>query len=197
MYGLNIHLDSFELNPNIIKANDKIRVSITSLPEESKEAFIIEAKNMNYVHHFFTVNITPETRKIIFVFRKKSFLQGDPIIASTSIHADQFPTPNNMNNINNINNMNNTEMKKVNIFEPIQNNNNININKLGTMKENRRIYGEMRIQLSTSETFPTSSFKTNFGIEKIHKGEGYSKVTMLSSHENQNQNNSIFYNCDF
>ena len=42
-YGLDIHLESFYLNRNIIQANDKVRVSITTIPEENKEAFVVDA----------------------------------------------------------------------------------------------------------------------------------------------------------
>ena len=86
MYGLNIHLKSFKLNPKLASGNDKIRVSITTLPEKNKEAFVTEARQMNFVHHFFTINVTDQTQKIIFVFRKIEFFD-DPIIASTIVHV--------------------------------------------------------------------------------------------------------------
>ena len=84
MIGLNIHLKSFKLNPSIINENEKVRVSITTLPDQNKEAFVIEAKQMFCVHHFFTVNVSDKTEKIVFVFRKKGIFD-DPIIASDTL----------------------------------------------------------------------------------------------------------------
>ena len=46
LYGLTIHLLSFQLNDNLIHNNDKIRVSITTIPEEKKQNFIIDPKDI-------------------------------------------------------------------------------------------------------------------------------------------------------
>ena len=128
MYGLNIDLQSFKLNPNLIKENNKVRVSITTFPEENKQAVIIDAKKMNYIHHFFKENITNETKKIMFVFRKKSFINNDPIIASSMIDSKNLPLPCNKNN---------TEIKTIYLYEPLRNGN-----------KNRRILGEMQVQFT-------------------------------------------------
>lgn len=137
MYGLNIHLKSFKLNSNIVNGNDKVRVSITTFPENYKEAFITEAKQMSFVHHFFTVNITNKTQKIVIVFRKVGFLDN-PIIASATISSKELPNEY----------CNNVEMKTMNIYEPLQ-----------TSSKKRRIFGEMQIQFSLTSAFPT--FKVN------------------------------------
>lgn len=180
MYGLNIHLFSFKLYANNVHPNDKIRVSITSIPEESKQAFIIEAKKINDVHHFFTLNITDKTKKIIFVFRKKSIIQNDPIIASTIIHRDEFPISRSDSQ--------NTELKQIIIYEPIgYRANNANF------IENRQILGQMQIQMSLQDSFvEISPAKYNYNISKIHKGEGYSMVNGLNNNENADQDNSLF-----
>ena len=91
MHCLNIHLHSFQLGKDIIQPNDKVRVSITTIPEKNKQAFIIEAKKIDNVHHVFSVNITDQTKKVFFVFRKKSYFQGDPIIASVMIDFKDLP----------------------------------------------------------------------------------------------------------
>lgn len=70
MYGLNIHLESFYLNHNLIQQNDKIRVSITTIPEEHKESFIVDANKINEIHHFFTVNVSKYTKES-FCFQKE------------------------------------------------------------------------------------------------------------------------------
>lgn len=172
MYGLNIHLKSFKLNPSLASGSDKIRVSITTLPEKNKEAFIIEAKQMNFVHHFFTVNVTDRTERIIFVFRKVGFFD-DPIIASTIIYAEDLPTKN----------PNNVEMKTMKIFEPVQNEN---------KNKARRVCGEMQVQLSLTTAFPTFDKKDN--NKQVKKNFGYSKNNCYSkvNYENQNGYNSIF-----
>lgn len=179
MYGLNIHLKSFKLNRKLASGNDKIRVSITTLPEKKKEAFVTEARQMNFVHHFFTINVTDQTQKIIFVFRKIEFFD-DPIIASTILHAEDLPTRNPTN----------VGMKTIKIFEPVQNEDN-NKNKV------RRIFGEMEIQMSLTTAFPTfdeskNNNKQNKKVNKysndINNNNGYSKV----NYDNQNRYKPIF-----
>ena len=134
MFGLNIHLKSFKLNKNIISGSEKVRVSITTYPEQNKEAFVTEAKQMFCIHHFFTVNVSEKTEKIVFVFRKKGFFE-DTIIASTIIHSEDVAlTKRNKT----------TEMKTFNIYEPVQNGHKI-----------RQVYGEMQVQFSLTSAFPT------------------------------------------
>ncbi|KAK8834768.1 hypothetical protein M9Y10_030511 [Tritrichomonas musculus] len=190
MYGLNIHLKSFKLNPKLASGNDKIRVSITTLPEKNKEAFVTEARQMNFVHHFFTVNITEETERIIFVFRKVGFFD-DPIIASTIIHCNELPTRNRKNE----------EMKTIQIYEPIQNdNNNNNNNNNHKNNKDRRIFGEMEIQFSLTTAFPTFKSKDKLNNNKNNNNkqmktfQGYQKNNSYSkmNYENQNGYNSIF-----
>lgn len=170
MLGLNIHLKSFKLNPGIINGNDKVRVSITTLPEQNKEAFVIEAKQMFCVHHFFTVNITEKTEKIIFVFRKKGFFE-DPIIASKTISSSELPKSNENKN---------TEMKTYEIYEPLQNEQNRR-----KSNENRRVFGEMKIQFSLTTAFPT--FDKKQSKSNYSKVNGYSKIN-----SKKNGYNSIF-----
>ncbi|KAK8872197.1 hypothetical protein M9Y10_007961 [Tritrichomonas musculus] len=173
MFGLNIHFLSFKLSPNLYQKNDKIRVSATTYPEQNKDAFIVECQKMNYVHHFFTIRVTEKTERIIFVFRRKSFLHSDPIIASTIVYAKDFPSPNNSKNM---------EIKTMYIYEPVKSGN-----------KNRKIFGEMQVQFSVAEASPTETTAINFGITRFHKAEGYAKVDI---NENQLYNNSIFGDFD-
>ena len=99
MYGLNINLQSFRFNPNLINPENYIRVSITTVPDDTKQYFIISASKIQSTHHSFSANITTKTRKIIFVFRKKNAFKNDPIIASVIVHSDEFPIPNAAQNI--------------------------------------------------------------------------------------------------
>lgn len=188
MYGLNIHLISFRLNSQIIGPRDKIRVSITTLPEENKDWFVISANEIHKTEHFFGPNITDKTEKIIFVFRKKSLFQSDPIIASTIVYAKDFPRSKTDEQ--------NSEVKRINIYEPIS-------KTPGNLyeNENRQIYGQMQIQMTLHDPFPdpTNKKNYNYNISKIHNGEGYSKVNSFGINENEynNQNNSIFVDSGF
>lgn len=177
MYGLNIHLISFKLNQCLFNETDKVRVSITTFPEQNKEKFLLEAKQMKCVHHFFTVNVTKKTSKILFVFRKKSFLQGDPIIASTIVCSKEIP------NLQDSSNKYNEEVKTIKIFEPVQSGHKI-----------RRVYGEMSVQFSLTTAFTSFENKqTRQNIKKNCDKPKYSKVNGYSMmNENQKNENSIF-----
>lgn len=183
MYGLKIHLLSFLIDPKIAQGSDQIRVSITTVPEESKEVFMMEAQKLSGSHHFFSINISNQTKKILFVFRKKNFIKNDPIIASTIVHADELPSPDNKRN---------SDVKTIKIYEPIggQHKNFVDVH-------NRRVFGQMEIKFTITD--PEFSFRNMESIERIHKGYGYSKVKVGSNNYNENQNNtnstnnSIFY----
>lgn len=186
MYGLYIHVQSIHLNQDVIGSNDKIRVSITTVPEENKQAFVIEAKKMDNIHHFFTVNITDQTKKIIIVFRKKSFILNDPIIASTILHSDQFPNFQDKSK--------NTEIKLIDIYEPLQHSHQ---EKSIYSNNQRRNLGRMEIQLSLEEAFPVNNNQNSQQRNPIRnsKRKGNSKISAdANQNENiyQNQNDMLF-----
>lgn len=175
MRGLKIHISSFMLNQNIVQGSDKVRISVTTFPEENKELYTMEAKKLSDSHHMFSINITDQTRKILFVFRKKNIFQNDPIIASTIINASEFPYPDDSKN---------TEVKTIKIYEPIQ--------KMSYDRQNRQVVGQMEIKFTITD--PEYAFGDNVKIQKIHNGQGYSKVKVITRNENENQgeNYSIF-----
>ncbi|KAK8839547.1 hypothetical protein M9Y10_031906 [Tritrichomonas musculus] len=186
MYGLYIHVQSIHLNQDVIGSNDKIRVSITTVPEENKQAFVIEAKKMDNIHHFFTVNITDQTKKIIIVFRKKSFILNDPIIASTILHSDQFPNFQDKSK--------NTEIKLIDIYDPLQHSHQ---EKSIYSNNQRRNLGRMEIQLSLEEAFPVNNNQNSQQRNPIRnsKRKGNSKTSAdTNQNENiyQNQNDMFF-----
>lgn len=186
MYGLNIHLQSFYIKRNLVQPNDKIRVSITTVPDERKEAFVIEANKSNNIHHFFTVNVSNQTQRIIFVFRKVTFFGSNHIIASTVIPMSDLPQSENDEN--------NTEMKTLKIYEPYQHMNN-NVYAI----KNRRVFGEMEIQFTPTEKFPLPSMKDNYNNYKKKAENKYSTVDISAVNNsnymgygyvpNENQNN--------
>lgn len=160
MYGLSIHLQSFYLNRNLVQSNDKISVSITTVPEENKEAFIVDADKTKNIHHFFTVNISNQTKRIIFVFRKKSLFGSNHIVASTVLPINDLPQSEN--------DKKNTEMKNIKIYEPFQHMNN-NVYAI----QNRKIFGEMEIQFIPTKVFPVTSIKDNYNNYKNKTNNKY------------------------
>ena len=191
VYGLDIHLYSFKLQNDLIHKNDKIRVSITTIPEENKQHFTLDNRKMDKIHHFFTVNITKNTKKIIFVFRKKSFINSDPIIASTIIQSAEFPKS--------IDDPSSNEIKTFTIFEPLCK---IRKESPGSMNSafscrnpngNRTIVGEMNVQFKLTNAFPDQDLNTkNNNKMKVRKSKGYEKL----DYNDENIEPNIYYNCN-
>ncbi|KAK8845867.1 hypothetical protein M9Y10_020793 [Tritrichomonas musculus] len=175
MLCLNIQMQSFELKEGVVQDNDTIRVSVTTLPGEQKQAYSFEAKNMQTTRPFFSVKINEKTEKILIVMRKKSFSQKDPIIASTVISNKQIPMK--------FNDIANTEMKTINLLEPLQNS--------GKKNGNRKIIGKFDIQFSLSQVLPSTSGNTMKQASKKKNGKGYAK--MDSFFDNENDNNNFFF----
>lgn len=172
MQKLRIDLQSFQFTNGLIQANDTVRVSITTLPENRKQALIIDAKKLKNFHHFFSINISYQTEKILFVIRKKNIVQNSPIIASTVIYSNQIPMSND--------DQNNKEVKNINLYEPVQ-----SLNKKSNKK--RKILGLMQVQFSLiplKKIFEkNSNCKTN--TIKVSHIRGYSKIDILGSNENE------------
>ncbi|KAK8852971.1 hypothetical protein M9Y10_017968 [Tritrichomonas musculus] len=150
--GLNIHLISFSLLNDLVNDGDEIRVGITTIPEEKKQHFYIKKEKMCCSNYVFALNITNQTSKILFVFRKRDQSSNEPIIASTVVCTSDFPKM-----LNKINLMEtgiiNTGIKEINIYDPIQKHNIEIINK----NYKRAVIGKMRIQLSFSTPYPENN----------------------------------------
>lgn len=158
-FGLNLSLLSFELPKNLVKDSDDIRVSITTLPDENKQAFTISARKIKDPHLTFGVNVTipqetiPDgfvsdaTEKIIIVFRKKSFFYNDPIIAASLIQAKDFPKNLSVP----------ATIKTFDIYEPSRHNEKDKKNSIydgnRSKKNNRAIIGRMQVQMSLTDPF--------------------------------------------
>lgn len=148
--GLNIHLLSFTLPPNLIKDREEVRVSITTMPELNKQHFYIHGKKMNCSNHVFAINITNATKHIVMVFRKKVLLSENPIIASKTIHVQDFqnfPTePITSGTVS-------SDVKVLNIYYPLQQQkqearDNRDNNGIHEKHIKRKILGQMQVQLS-------------------------------------------------
>lgn len=180
MNSLKIHLNTIKFNRNLIGPNDKIRVSVTTIPEDHKAAVVIDAKQMDDIHSSFAVDITDKTKKIIFVIRKKSFFQNDPIIASTIIHSSDLPVPNDSRN---------TGIKSICLFEPLQNKDSSSLANMHYSKDHRRIFGHMDILFTVESSFTgqKSLFNLAPSLSKRTKRD-----STLNNIENENLNDVMF-----
>ena len=166
MLGLNIQLHSFEFFNGLVESNDTIRVSITTLPDGQKQARTFEVSKMYSAHPSFNVGFSELTEKIVIVFRKKSMLSNDPIIASTVINSYEFPQM--------FKELNDLEMKKIDIYEPIQTaSKNNNYKKTG----NRKVVGRMEIQLKLLEHFVCQNNYANTKVNQKYVGKDFAKMT--------------------
>ena len=133
---------------------------------------------MKESHPFFSVKVDEKTDKLLIVLRKKSFVKKDPIIASTIIKRSEIPQK--------FNDIANTEMKTINLLEPLQNN--------GKKNTNRKVVGKFNVLFSLSQELPYQKSLFNHQMSKKHNGQGYSKIDSCKMNENDNEN-LIF--CDF
>lgn len=138
-----IHILNFSLLNELVDSNDEIRVSVTTLPEEIKQAFVISGQDMDYVHHFFKLNVTPNTKKILFVFRRMGFFNSDSIVASTILYGTDFPKT-----VSKPSQMYASDIETINIYEPVHSH---------SSHSKRAIVGQMQFQLLLTEPQPDDS----------------------------------------
>ena len=172
MLCLNIQMQSFEFQKGIVQDNDTLRVSVTTLPSGEKQAFTFEAKKMLTTRPFFSVKINEKTERILIVMRKKSFSQKDPIVASTVLTKDQFPTK--------FNDITNTEMKRIKLLEPVQRS-----DKKGS---GRKMVGQFDVQFTLTQEMLSTNKNTIKPANKKRNGKGYSKMNSFFDDENDNNN---------
>ena len=175
--GLNIHLLSFTIARDLIKDNENVRVSITTFPEGVKQHFRMHAKNMGHTNHVFTLNITNQTKMILIVFRKKSFMFNDPIIACTTIHSNQLiKIPQNFDtSAETIC----SDVKILNIYEPILRQNAEGTNN-NIKQRDRKVNGQIQVQFSITAPYIESSLKKN---KKSKSSNGKVETKLMRSNE--------------
>ena len=176
MFSLNIFMQTLELCPGIVKDDDTIRVSVTTLPGEQKQAFTFDAKNMKKAHPFFSVKINEKTEMLLIVIRKKDFTQKNPIIASTVIKRDQIPTK--------FNDSTNTEVKSIKLLEPLQKLNKEN----SKSRSQRKSVGQIDIQFSLTQEFSCAKNTIKAQAGKKRNGQGYAKFESILDDENSRGN---------
>lgn len=156
--GLVINLLSLNLPKSVVKKNEEIRVSITTTPDKNKQHFHIKGKKMDCSSHSFKLNINNETKRIVVIFRKRTILPYNPVIASTTIHLSEFTDmPKESITSGKID----SDVKILNIYYPIQKQINEKDNfQLQKQRINRKVLGQMQVQLSFAPPF------TNIYLEK-------------------------------
>lgn len=70
-------------NPGVIKSKDDIRISYTTLPGHQKDNCLISSNKLNIVNYEFTINFDQSVEEVLLNFRKKSYVNGDPIIGKS------------------------------------------------------------------------------------------------------------------
>ena len=172
MLSLNIDVQCIELRSELISVNDKIRVSITTIPDNQKQAQIFEAKKLNFVRPSFKIRFNEATKKILIVIRKKNYFEGDPIIASTTIHTY---------NISNIfKERNSNDQKRVNLYESIKNTN--NNPQFAQSNQTLDIIGHIDINFSVNED------KSIFSNKKNNKeNKKYNDLSKMNSFKKENE----------
>ncbi|KAK8852975.1 hypothetical protein M9Y10_017972 [Tritrichomonas musculus] len=169
MISLNIKLHSFKILEEIINENDTIRVSITTVPDMQKQAQTFDFKKIDEANISFKINFVGITEKIIITLRKKTFMNKGPIFASAVLSRE---------NMNIYNEFINFESKKIDLYEPIQQDNG-KINNKST--ESRKIIGHADIDFSLKDEFSKENYI--IGNEFFKK---YNKMNCLFINEFNN-----------
>lgn len=193
--GLNIHLISISLPTDLIKSRDKIRVSITTMPEEVKQNFKIRGRKIKNLNHVFSLNVTNQTKKIVLVFRKKSLMEKNPIIASAIISASDLPQfPQSYDQL--ASGTYSTETKAINILDPLSKQIKEERQKRDEMgadayskttnnnRINRKIIGQMQVQLAFTTPYLDDSYSKNNMFGFSAKSKSISKKRNSLSNEN-------------
>lgn len=187
--GLNIHLLSFKLSDKLIHDSDVVRVSITTFPEENKQHFEVKGKKIYCTNHVFALNITNQTDKIVLVFRKKSVLNENPIIASATLHLKKFV---NLPIKEITTGMTSTDVKILDVYYPLQKQLQEEERKKGTTNNSqmkRKVLGQMEVQLS----FTTPYLQSIKEVEKkkhskLSKNNGQYKENKINISKKQKKN---------
>ena len=155
--GLHISLITFFLPEYIINDNDNICIAVITLPEQNKQHFMLQKKDM-YSNLTFSLNILKQTRKIIIDFKKQNFLSNEPTFAFAIINQNDFPKS--LETFDQFSsNPITTDIKTLNIFASIhqqekkeenEENDEVIIEKPNDHSY-RKVVGNMKVQLAFSE----------------------------------------------
>lgn len=107
--GLTINLLSFTIPPKIICETDQLRVKIKTLPDGNKQKYDIKGKKMSNCNLIYTFNITNQTERLLFIFRKKTILSVSPVIGTANLDVSEI-----------MESSNSSSTKMLDIYYPIE-----------------------------------------------------------------------------
>ena len=89
-----IHLiiQSVRLQGGIAKPKDEIRISVTSLPSHGKDHFTLPTSKLGRIDHEFVINCELNMEHILILVRRKSYINGDPILGGYKLNVRSIPT---------------------------------------------------------------------------------------------------------
>lgn len=74
------------------KPDDKLRINITTMPEQRAEEFIFDYKDCLKVNHVWSFDDSCDRiTQLLVTLRKKSFLEADPIIGKFALNLTRMP----------------------------------------------------------------------------------------------------------
>ena len=199
-YELSIQMSSIQLSRNIVDKHDTVRVSITTIPEQQKQAIHVKGKEMNNFNHTFKVNITNETQRILVIFRKKDFLGYEQIIASTVIPSSQFQPIFNGNEKQRMPIV--SEVSNVNVYEPLQKSqqrqqtrkNGENLYECICLNNNqgsRKVLGNIRIQYMLNECTSYINNYSKYNNKQKNYNYQYNENYNQRQFDNQYRNTTL------
>ncbi|KAK8891079.1 hypothetical protein M9Y10_028284 [Tritrichomonas musculus] len=89
--ALHIIVQYVRLKGGIVKPKDELRIGLTSMPNHGKDRITISASNLGQINHEFVLNCSVHTQEILFIVRRKSYINGDPILGGTKMKLSSFP----------------------------------------------------------------------------------------------------------
>ena len=174
--GLVIDFISFDLPEQLVRDNDEVRVSVTTIPDDFKQTFVIHANDMSNIQQLLTLNISSITTKLNIVFRRKSLFENDPIIASAAIDADSFPKHKiDMESLKD-SRLKEIAMLKFDIYEPIQGLNG-SLRNTGLAEVQRAVIGHLNVKLFSTDAFPESISNKVFNITTYNLKDKHDALT--------------------
>ncbi|KAK8882864.1 hypothetical protein M9Y10_045507 [Tritrichomonas musculus] len=75
----------------VVKPKDDLRISFTSLSSHQKGNFTTQSSKMNFINQEFTINIDQFVKELLIIIRRKSYLNGDPILGKVLFLTDTIP----------------------------------------------------------------------------------------------------------
>lgn len=153
MNALTINFNSIEFNKDIIKPNEKIKITVTTFPGQFRRTIIFDPKINN---NSIILKSKDEFRMLIFIFEKKNIFQFNPLIASRAVDATSF--------------LKNNEQKSFNIYKQIHSQNE-------ESKTFTKIVGKMTVELNRNCSYNISKIHKGNGYSTLNnEGENGNKL---------------------